>query len=315
MFAPLLENILKREAQFDSQCAACILCSIMWQDPGKQTTDTFDRFLEIVRIGTKEEMENFLFYLFTTDNNENKYSDSRIDPSERLRQALNDNNLVEAWKLMVETNERELSETLENLTEVCTIITKKESSTEDGCHLKCLWDSQKAVCETLRSSICGIFNYDESDLEEEKELRSSKEERWIDILSNPLYISLEWLWRNNPNSQYKEGIRRKESKFADIIEAALDDAYLLEKIASYERHYKYYSRDDYRQRAMKYENFAIEVVEQVPISELNQLHEIMDIKGNGSLLTKKPENFHQSLGLLKIAADKQRRSVGISSKY
>ena len=315
MFAPLLENILKREAQFDSQCAACILCSIMWQDPGKQTTDTFDRFLEIVQIGTKEEMENFLFYLFTTDNNENKYSDSRIDPSERLRQALNDNNLVEVWKLMVETNERELSETLENLTEVCTIITKKESSTEDGCHLKWLWDSQK-VCETLRSSICGIFNYDESDLEEEKELRSSKEQRWIDILSNPLYISLEWLWRNNPNSQYKEGIRRKESKFADIIEAALDDAYLLEKIASYERHYKYYSRDDYRQRAMKYENFAIDVVEQVPISELNQLHEIMDIKGNGSLLTKKPENFHQSLGLLKIAADKQRRSVGISSnKY
>lgn len=287
----------------------------MWQDLDKHTTDTFDRFLEIVQVGTREEMENFFFYLFTTDNNENKYSDSRIDPSERLRQALNDNNLVEAWKLMVETNERELSETLENLTEVCTIITKKERSTEDGCHLKWLWDSQK-VCETLRSSICGIFNYDESDLEEEKELRSSKEQRWIDILSNPLYISLEWLWRNNPNSQYKEGIRRKESKFADIIEAALDDAYLLEKIASYERHYKYYSRDDYRQRAMKYENFAIEVVEQVPISELNQLHEIMDIKGNGSLLTKKPENFHQSLGLLKIAADKQRRSVGISSnKY
>ena len=109
----------------------------MWQDLDRQTTDTFDRFLEIVQIGTKEEMETFLFYLFTTDNNENKYSDSQIDPSEKLRQALNDNNLVEAWKFMVETNDRELGETLENLTEVCTIITKKGSSAEDGCRLKC----------------------------------------------------------------------------------------------------------------------------------------------------------------------------------
>ena len=285
----------------------------MWQDLDKKTTDTFDRFLEIVQVGTKEEMENFLFYLFTTEN-ENKYSDSQIDPSEKLRQALKDNNLVEAWKLMVETNERELGETLENLTEVCTIITKKGSSTEDGCRLKCQWDSQK-VCETLRSSVCWIFNCDEGDLEEEKELRSQKERRWIDVLTNPLYISLEWLWRNNPNSLYKKGIRRKESKFADIIEVALDDAYILEKLASYERHYKYYSRDDYRQRAIKCEKFAIDVVEQATISELNQLHEIMDIKGNGSLLKKKPENFHQSLGLLRIAVDKQRKSVGISSNW
>ena len=84
--------------------------------------------------------------------------------------------------------------------------------------------------------LCWISQCVEDDLEEEAEMRSEKERTWIKILSNPLYISLEWLWRNNPNSQYKIGIRRKESKFADIIEAALDDAYLLEKIASYE-HY------------------------------------------------------------------------------
>ena len=282
----------------------------MWHDLDIQTRDAFDRFLKIIQVGTKEEMDTFLFCLFTMDENENKDNDSQIDPSEKLRHALNDNNLVEAWKLIVEINEREVTETLENFTEVCTIITKKESNKEDVCHLKCKWDFQK-LCETLRSSICWIFNCDEGDLEEEAEMRSEKERRWIDILSNPLYISLEWLWRNNPNSQYKKGIRRKESKFGDIIEAVLDDAYLLEKIASYERHYKYYSRDDYKQRAMEYEKFAIDVVEQVQTSELNQLHEIMDIKGNGSLLKKKSENFHQSLGLLRIAADKQRRSVGI----
>ena len=281
----------------------------MWQDLDKQNRDTFDRFLEIIQVGTKEEMNTFLFGLFTTGENENKYSESQIDLSEKLKQALNDNNLVESWKLMVETNERELSQTLENLTEVCTIITKKESGTEDGCHLKCKWDSKK-VYETLRSSVCWIFNCEEGDLEEETELPSEKERRWIYILSNPLYISLEWLWRNNPNSQYKKGMRRKESKATDVIEAALDDAYLLEKIASYERHYKYYSRDDYKQRAMEYENFAIDVIDQVFTTELNQLHEIMDIKGNGSLLKKRPENVHQSLGLLRIAADKNRRSVG-----
>ena len=286
----------------------------MWQDLDKRNSDTFDRFLEIIKVGTKEEMDTFLLCLFTTRNNENKYSDSQTDPSEKLRHALNDDNLVDAWKFMVETNERELSQTLENLTEVCSVITKKEGCTEDGCHLKCKWDSQK-VCEITRNSICWIFNCDEGDLGEETELRSEKERRWIDILSNPLYISLEWLWRNNPNSQYKKGISRNESKSTDIIEAALDDAFLLEKIGSYERHYKYYSRDDYRQRAMAFENFAIDVVEQVPTSELNQLHEIMDIKGNGSLLKKKPENFHQSLGLLRIAAEKQRRSVGIRSHF
>ena len=272
--------------------------------------DTFDRFLEIIQVGTKEEVDTFLFRLITTDENENKYSDSQIEPSDQLRHALKDNNVVEAWKLIVKTNEREISETLENFTEVYTIITKKKSSAEDGCHLKCNWDFQK-LYKTMRSSICWIFNCDEDDLEEETEMRSEKEQTWIDILSNPLYISLEWLWSNNPNSQYKKGIRRKESKFADIIEAALDDAYLLEKIASYERHYKYYSRDDYKQRAMQYEKFAIDVVEQVHTSELNQLHEIMDVKGDGSLLKKKPQNFHQSLGLLRIAADKQRKSVGI----
>lgn len=70
---------------------------------------------------------------------------------------------------MVEINEREFSEIFENFIEVCIIIIKKESSIEDGCYFKCLWDFQK-VCEILRSLICGIFNYDESDLEEEKEL-------------------------------------------------------------------------------------------------------------------------------------------------
>ena len=37
----------------------------------------------------------------------------------------------------------------------------------------------------------------------------------------------------------------------------------------------------------------------------------MDIEGNGSLLNKKPTDFNQSLSLLKVAADKKRKRVGI----
>ena len=282
-----------------------------------QVRDTFDRFLQIVQERTKEDAHLFLLNLIETAENG---SDSRNNPLKQLADALEDGNVVEVWKLIAKRNEDENNQTLENLNEVCRTVVEKENNKENDSHFKCSWDCKK-LCKTIKNSLCYTLSWiaqcDEGldDLQEEAEMRSEKERRWIEILSNPLYICLEWLWRNNPNSQYKKGIRRKESKFGDIIEAALDDAYLLEKIASYDRHYKYYSRDDCRQRAMEYENFAIDVVEQVPISELNQLHEIMDIKGNGSLLKKKPENFHQNLGLLRIAADKQRKSVCISSNW
>jgi len=275
-----------------------------------QTSDTFDRFLQIVQERTKEEAHIFLLGLIETAENA---SDSKNNPLKQLADALEDGNVVEVWKLIAKINEDENNQTLENLNEICRIIVKKENNKENESHFKCIWDCKK-LCKTIKNSfcymLCWISQCDEGldDLEEEAEMRSEKERRWIEILSNPLYISLEWLWRNNPNSQYDKGIRRKESKFADIIEAALDDAYLLEKIASYEH---YYSRDEYKRRAEEYETFAADIVEQVGTSDLNQLHEIMDIKGNGSLLNKTPANFNQSLSLLKLAADKQRKRVGI----
>ena len=167
--------------------------------------------------------------------------------------------------------------------------------------------------KTLKEAVCRgiswISQCDEDDIEEEEtEMRLEKEQKWIKIFSNPLYISLEWLWRNNSKSQYKKGIRRKESKFTDIIEATLDDAYLVRKIASYDKHY---SREEYKQRAKDYEKFAKDIVDEIDPSNLNQLHEIMDIKGTGCLLMKKPCNFNESLSLLKMAADKKRKRVGI----
>ena len=272
-------------------------------DVGIQTSDNFDRFLEKVKEGTKDEVDIFLLRL---TKEASKCSTIEIDHSEQLADALEGNNVVEVWKLIAKANENENGETLENLTKVCRTIAEKEN--QDGCNFLCGWDCKK-LWKTLKSSINWIFQCDEDDIEQETEMRSTTEQKWIKILSNPLYISLEWLWRNNPKSQCKEArIRRKESKFADIIEASLDDAYLLEKIASYEHHY---SRDEYKKQVMEYEKFATDIVEQIDTANLNQLHEIMDIKGNGSLLKKKPINFNQSLSLLKIAADKKRKWVGI----
>ena len=295
-------------------------------DVGIQTSDNFDRFLEIIQAGTKDEVDTFLSRLIGTAKEASKCSAREIDHSKQLADALEDNNVVEVWKLIAKANENENGETLENLTEVCRTIAEKENKKDEcKCNFQCGWDC-KELCKTVKSAICWIVHCDEDDLEQETEMRSTKEQKWIKILSHPLYISLEWLWRNNPESRCKKdvverkeskfadksecresGIRRK-SKFADIIEASLDDAYLLKKIALYEHHY---SRDEYKKQAMEYEKFATDIVEQIDTADLNQLHEIMDIKGNGSLLKKKPINFNQSLSLLKMAADKNRKWVGI----
>ena len=272
-----------------------------------QASDTFDKFLELIQEGTKEEVETFLTETVKT---KTKSSHSQNDPSKAFADALGEKNVVEVWKLIAEANENENSETLENLTELCRTIAAKENN-KDGWNFNCSWNCKK-MWKTLKDAvyrgISWIFKCNEDDIEEGTEMRLQKEQKWIKIFSNPLYISMEWLWRNNSKSQYKKGIRRKESKFADIIEATLDDAYLLGKIASYDQNY---NREEYKQRAIEYEKFAADIVEEIDPSDLNQLHEIMDIKGNGCLLKKKPCNFNESLSLLKMAADKKRKWVGI----
>ena len=267
----------------------------------KTSADTMEVFLELVQTGTKEEVHNFLSPLIRTAENERGFQN---EPSKQLEVALAQRNVAEVWKCIAEINKTG-NKTLDDF---CAAIAERENNNENGCYFKCSWDCKK-IGEAIKNSICYMFECNVDDLEETKtEMRSEEERRWIEILSNPLYISLEWLWRNNPNSQYDKGARCKERKSTDIIEAALDDAYRLEKIASNEH---YYSRDEYKRRAEEYETFAADIVEQVDNSYLNQLHEIMDIEGNGSLLKKTPANFNQSLSLLKDAADKQRKMVGI----
>ena len=263
-----------------------------------ETSYSFEEFLNRVQTGTKEQVHNFLLPLIVTAENGR---DSQNGLSKQLEEALAQSDVVEVWKLIGKINETDSNKTLENINEVCEAVAEREKNKENGCRFKCSWDCKK-IYETIKNSLytCSMCKCNVDEFGETKtEMRSEEERRWIEILSNPLYISLEWLWRNNPNSQYiyDKGERGKESKSTDIIEAALGDAYLLEKIASYEH---YYNRDEYKGRAEEYETFAADIVEQVHTSELNQLHEIMDINGNGSLLKKKPADFNQSLSLLKL---------------
>ena len=271
----------------------------------------FDVFLDQIEANSKDEVDNFL--LSETGTAETADYDSQGDLSKQLVEALEENDVVEVWKLIASGNKN--SKTLGSLNEVCTAIVARESKKEDVWKFIC--KECKELCKTLKDTICQAARCNEDVIENEKtEMRSEAEQNWIKILSNPLYISLKWLWRNNLKSQCNEGFRRKESKSVDVIEsksvdvieAALNDAYLLEKIASYEHHY---SREKYKQRAVEYEKFAADIVEQINPSELKKLHEIMDIKGEGCLLTMEPCNFNQSLSLLKMAADKNRKRVGI----
>ena len=274
-----------------------------------QTTDSLDTFLKLVQEETKKDVNDFLSLYTRTDKEATRCQDSQRDLSKELEDALQERNIVKVWKLIVRANQEGVPETLENLNEVCRTIANKEDMRDNMCCLKYIYLYLEKQLTTLLKHMISWFKLacDEDNIEEETEIRSEKEQTWIKILSNPLYISLEWLWRNNPKSQSKKGIRRKESKLADIIEAALDDAYLLEKIASYEHHY---SRDEYMDRAKEYETFAADIVEQISASDLTQLHKIMVIKGEGSRsLSTEPKDFIQSLSLLKMAANKQRKLV------
>ena len=167
-------------------------------------------------------------------------------------------------------------------------------------HLKDLNEVSKSVAdrEEVKDWLYRFISYEFKNLLENngKENLPSEEDRLnLDIQSNPLCLSLEWLWRSNPKSPQHE-----ESEKGSIIEAALDNAFLLEKMASYKNHF---SHDKYMDRAEKCEKFAIDIVEQVNDDK------VMDIDGEGALVNKESNDFIPSLSLLKMAADKERKMV------
>ncbi|XP_068695738.1 short transient receptor potential channel 6-like isoform X2 [Montipora foliosa] len=147
----------------------------------------------------------------------------------------------------------------------------------------------KQNAETLKT-----LNDTAKDEQQRMENFDEEEREWIKILSNPLYISLKWFWRiyTIPSG--------KESEEQDVIVSALRDSRLLQMIAGNDLHQH---NKEYQGRADEIEEFAIAVVEG---STHEQLLDIMDTQGGGCLKQKKSENFSQSLGVLKIAADLER---------
>ena len=201
---------------------------------------------------------------------------------QKLLKALAERNAGEVWRLIAEGSKQE---TLKTPNSICETVKGKLKS-----QIRC-------------NGPCGCGRSGRERGGEKYQLEREEEQQWINILSDPLYICLNWLWRNNPNGGSATSSNQQGTKREDVIEGALHDANLLEKIALYEHHY---SRDEYTRRAEAYEKFAIDVVEG---STWGQLLEIMDDKGTGCLLMKKLGNFNQSLSLLKTAADKERKLV------
>ena len=273
----------------------------------EDSDSTHAEFFNAVRNGTVEQVINFLSQLNSTnttvtDINENREEDvgETTIYTQTLLKALAEKNAGEVWRLIAEGSEEEIK-TLETLNSICETVAEHEERLREAGIFSCMLGKLKSQIRCNGPCGCGRSGRERGG--ENYQLEREQEQQWINILSDPLYICLNWLWRNNPNGGSATSSNQQGTKREDVIEGALHDANLLEKIALYEHHY---SRDEYTRRAEAYEKFAIDVVEG---STWDQLLVIMDDKGTGCLLTKKPGNFNQSLSLLKTAADKERKLV------
>ena len=279
-----------------------------------EQASTIDQFFNAVRNGTVDEVREFLSQLKSTNTtvteiNENGKQDVGETTSyrQKLLKALAEKNIGAVWSLIAEGREEEIK-TLETLNSICKTVAEHQRLKEAG-FFRCMLGKLKSQIRCNGPCGCCRGGRERKGENYQTKLECEEEQQWINILSDPLYICLNWLWRNNtnggsPTSSDQERTKKEDSrKSEDFIEAALHDANLLEKIALYEHHY---SRDEYTRRAEVYEKFATDVIEG---STWDQLLEIMDDKGNGCLLTNKPGDFNQSLSLLTTAADKERKRV------
>ena len=275
----------------------------------EDSDSTHAEFFNAVRNGTVEQVINFLSQLNSTnttvtDINENREEDvgETTIYTQTLLKALAEKNAGEVWRLIAEGSEEEIK-TLETLNSICETVAEHEERLREAGIFSCMLGKLKSQIRCNGPCGCGRGGRERKGENYQTKPEREEEQQWINILSDPLYICLNWLWRNNPNGGSATSSNQQGTKREDVIEGALHDANLLEKIALYEHHY---SRDEYTRRAEAYEKFAIDVVEG---STSGQLLEIMDDKGTGCLLMKKPGNFNQSLSLLKTAADKERKLV------
>ena len=233
----------------------------------------------------------------------------------QLLEAFRNKNPDEVLTLIARGN-KENAKTLQNLNANCEAVALRQKQRRNLiCEEDCLSCSIKKVLKRILACIENCFCKARycwgccsqccTDNQQPNEDQIEEEKQWIEILSNPLYISLKWFCRIYSESGRevpREGGDSNENQ--DVIATALRDAHLLEMIAGNDLHQH---KQKYEERANEIEKFAVAVVEG---STRDQLIDIMDTKGDGCLKINKPWNFSQSLRLIKIAADEKRKKVG-----
>ncbi|XP_067017231.1 short transient receptor potential channel 4-like [Acropora muricata] len=276
----------------------------------------------------------------------------------QLLDAIREPNPDKVLELIMESN-KENAMTLRTLNDECKAVALRQKQRRDRIFeeycLRCsIKNILKGILACRSNCFCKAACYCWSlckqcckDEQQSTEDHIEEEKQWIEILSNPLYISLEWLWRiyskssrevsreggdsigpttdpstsrvNRGSDEYQmAGIQQNENSLhvgnenedenQDVIASALRDSHLLEMIAGNDLHQH---KGEYEKRANEVEEFAMAVVEG---STRKQLIDIMDTKGDGCLKQDESWNFSQSLSLLKIAADEKRKKFVASAK-
>lgn len=305
-------------------------------------------FLKIVRKGVKGDVKAFLSSHIRTDRERERNPDTNKCLSKPLLDALDEGDIIEIWKLIVEMEEKQEHETIGTLSAKFKDIVEEENVKDNGFSFERVCLRLKSLCISIKGSImaCG----EKLITEEKKEnLKDNYEQIWIKILSNPLYIGLEWLWRNKPHSPSNIRKESKEVKSTDVVphqetddtplvpvpsgnhstnngdenknrteeddkkrrkfEGVVEAALFDARLLVKRSFYKHdLNRDEYLKCATECEIFAADVVDQA--DRFKELVRIMDFEGKGALLKKTSKEFIHSLSLLKIATDKKQKKVG-----
>ena len=307
----------------------------------------FRVFLKIVRKGVKDDVDAFLSSHIRTDRERERNPDTNKCLSKLLLDALDEGDIIEIWKLIVEMEEKQEHETIGTLSAKFKDIVEEENVKDNGFSFKRICLPLEKLSTSLEGSIMGCV------ASSRRKIRrtpiDNDELAWMKILSNPLYIGLEWLWRNKPHSPSNIRKESKEVKSTDVVphqetddtplvpvpsgnhstnngdenknrteeddkkrrkfEGVVEAALFDARLLVKRSFYKHdLNRDEYLKFATECEIFAADVVDRA--DRFKELVRIMDFEGKGALLKKTSKEFIHSLSLLKIATDKKQKKVG-----
>ena len=124
---------------------------------------------------------------------------------EQLLRALRKNNPEEVLAVIVRGNE-ENAKTLRTLNDECRAAAQRQEQrrhliSEENCLCSSFKKIPRRILACIRNCFCkarccwGCCSQCGTDKQQPTEDQIEEEKQWIEILSNPLYISLEWLWR------------------------------------------------------------------------------------------------------------------------